>query len=162
VTTPASSAIQDRYPSDFTHCYGCGRSNEHGLQLKSRREGDDVVARFTPAPQHVSVPGFAYGGLVASLVDCHAMATAADQVERETGAPAGAEATRFVTASLKVDFLKPTPLGGELVLVGRVTETGRRKRVVSVRVLAAGEETARGEVVAVPIPAAMAGGPAGG
>jgi hypothetical protein len=42
------------------------------------------------------------------------------------------------------------------VLRGQVAETGRRKIVVGVTLWAAGRETARGEVVAVPIPEAMA------
>ena len=70
-------AIQDLYPDDFAHCYGCGRNNAEGHQLKSFVEGDEVVAHFTPSANHVAVPGFVYGGLLASLMDCHAMATAA-------------------------------------------------------------------------------------
>jgi acyl-coenzyme A thioesterase PaaI-like protein len=69
-------AIQDLYPPDFAHCFGCGPSNPSGHQLKSFKQGAEVIARFTPAPHHMSVPGFVYGGLLASLVDCHAMATA--------------------------------------------------------------------------------------
>ena len=45
-STPA--AIQDHYPNDFAHCYGCGHLNEHGLHVKSAWEGDEVVARFRP------------------------------------------------------------------------------------------------------------------
>ena len=70
------SAIQDLYPDDLAHCFGCGRHNPHGHQLKSYIEGEDVVARFTPGDHDVSIPGFVYGGLLASLADCHAMATA--------------------------------------------------------------------------------------
>ena len=28
-------AFQDYYPDDVSHCFGCGRLNEHGLQIKS-------------------------------------------------------------------------------------------------------------------------------
>ena len=44
----APKAIQDYCPDDFAHCYGCGRLNPHGLQLKTRWGGDETVARFTP------------------------------------------------------------------------------------------------------------------
>jgi hypothetical protein len=27
------AAIQDLYPDDFAHCYGCGRVNVNGLHL---------------------------------------------------------------------------------------------------------------------------------
>jgi len=94
--------------------------------------------------------------LIASLIDCHAMATAAAHVERAEGREVGERpALRYVTASLHVQYLKPTPLGGELVLRGRVTETGRRKVVVTVAVETGGAVTAKGEVVAVPIPESM-------
>jgi acyl-coenzyme A thioesterase PaaI-like protein len=152
-----TAAIQDHYPDDVAHCYGCGRLNVAGLQLKSRRDGDDIVARFTPQPHHTAVPGFVYGGLLASLVDCHAMGTAAATAEREAGREIGeAPAPRFVTGSLKVDYLKPTPLGPELEVRGRVRELGARKAIVEVTVSAGGEVTARGEVVAVRMPESMA------
>ncbi len=152
----APSIVQDHYPESFAHCYGCGRQNDLGLHLRSAWEGDEVVARFAPRPEHVSLPGFVYGGLLASLIDCHAMATAAAHVERVAGREVGdAEAPRYVTAALHVDFLRPTPLGDDLVLRARVVETGRRKVVVRMTVTAGGEETARGEVVAVPMPESM-------
>jgi len=60
--------IQDLYPDDFAHCFGCGRHNPHGHQLKSFEQGEEVVAHFTPSAHHIAVPGFVYGGLLASLV----------------------------------------------------------------------------------------------
>jgi acyl-CoA thioesterase FadM len=59
---------------------------------------------------------------------------------------------RFVTGSLHVDFLKPTPLGGELEIRGRVKEVKGRKVIVEATVYAEGVATARGEVVAVQMP----------
>jgi acyl-CoA thioesterase FadM len=63
-----------------------------------------------------------------------------------------------VTASLQVTYLSPTPLGPELEIRGRVRAMTDRKATVEVRVLAAGEVTARGEVVAVRAPASMKAG----
>ena len=160
---PNSGTIQRFYPPEFRHCYGCGQESEHGLRLESGWEGDDVVARFQPRAEHISVPGYVYGGLLASLIDCHAMATAAAQTERNAGLVVGAQpAARYVTAALHVDFLRPTPLGVELVLRARVTETGRRKIVVAVSLTAADIETVRGQVVAVPMPVTMETKAAGG
>ena len=151
-----SKAVQDFYPDDHAHCYGCGRLNPHGLQLKTRWEGDETVARFTPRPEHVAIPGFVYGGLIASLVDCHAMGTAAAALERAEGREIGdGPAPRFVTASLKVEYLKPTPLGPELVIRARAVEVGARKVRVQVTVTASGIVTATGEVVAVRMPESM-------
>lgn len=149
-------AVQDYYPDDFAHCYGCGRLNPHGLQIRSGWDGDEMVAFFTPRPEHMAVPGFVYGGLLASLIDCHAMATAAGAAERAAGQQLGAgPAPRFVTAALHVDYLKPTPLGPELEIRARVKTLGERKVVVEASIVAGGETTVRGEVVAVRLPAAM-------
>ena len=153
---PSSPAIQDVYPDDFAHCFGCGRLNPRGHQLRSFAEGSDVVARFTPTAHHVSVPGFTYGGLLASLADCHAMATASAAAEVAAGRrPGEGPVTRFVTAALRVEYLKPTPLGIELEIRGHVTERTEKKAVVSVTITAGGTPTVRAEVVAVRMPKTM-------
>ncbi len=152
----AGPALQDRYPDDFSHCYGCGRLNRHGHQLKSRWDGDETVARFTPRPYDVSVPGFVYGGLIAALLDCHAMATAAAARERADGGAGTGPLRRYVTAALNVNYLKPTPLGGPLEIRGRAREITGRKVVVELWLVADGAVTARGEAVAVEKPETMA------
>jgi len=149
-------AIQDLYPEDFAHCFGCGKHNAAGHRLKSFADGDAVTARFAPAPHHMAVPGFVYGGLVASLIDCHAMATAAAASVIAEGRQVGDGPTpRFVTASLNVDYLKPTPLGPELTLHARVAERSERKAVVDVELSSNGIVTARGRVIAVRMPSSM-------
>ena len=152
-----TNAVQDFYPDDFAHCYGCGRLNAHGLHVLTRWEGDEAVSRFTPRPEHMALPGYVYGGLISSLIDCHSMGTAAAATERAAGRDIGEQPSpRFVTASLHVDFLKPTPLGPELEIRARATEVGERKVVVQATVSANGVVTARGETVAVRMPAGMA------
>ena len=153
-------AVQDHYPDDFSHCFGCGRLNAQGHQLKTYVDGDETVARFTPGPQHTALPGFVYGGLIASLIDCHAMATAAAAAERAAGRAVGeAPSPRFVTASLHVDYLRPTPLGPELEIRARIKERSDRKTIVDVTLSADGLVTARGEVVAVRRPDTMVQSP---
>jgi acyl-coenzyme A thioesterase PaaI-like protein len=150
------SMLQDLYPDDFAHCYGCGRLNTNGLHVKSEWIDGEAIARFHPAPYHMALPGFVYGGLIASLADCHAMATAAGASMVAAGATPGHDPTpRFVTASLRVDFLRPTPLGPELVLRASPAEVGERKVVVAVTVAVEGVECARAQVVAVRAPAGM-------
>jgi len=149
-------AIQDYYPDDLSHCYGCGRLNRHGHQLKTRWDGDETVSVFEPRPEHTAIPGYVYGGLIASLVDCHGTGTAAAAAYREAGREPGTEpAFRFVTASINVRYLRPTPMGVPLEVRGRVEEIKGRKVVVSARVSAAGEVCATGEVVAVQMPEHM-------
>jgi acyl-CoA thioesterase FadM len=64
-------------------------------------------------------------------------------------------AFRFLTASLRVDYLKPTPLGMTLEVRGRVKEVKGRKVVIEEWIVANGEVTVRGEVVAVQVPERM-------
>ena len=149
-------AIQDFYPDDLSHCYGCGRLNPHGHQLKTRWDGDETVSVFEPLPEHTAIPGYVYGGLIASLVDCHGTGTAAAAAYREAGREPGTEpAFRFVTASLNVRYVRPTPMGVPLEVRGRVKEFKGRKVVVSATVSANGEVCAIGEVVAVQMPEHM-------
>jgi len=159
--TEHSSAFQDHYPGDVAHCYGCGRSNEHGHQLKSRWDGEETVARYTPRPYHTAIPGYVYGGLIASLIDCHGTGSASAAAARLVGWDPAADPTppeelpRFVTASLHIDYLRPTPLGLELEVRGKILEATERKVVVEATLSAEGEITARGKVVAVRMPEHM-------
>ena len=147
-------AFQDFYPDDFSHCYGCGRLNADGLQLKSYWEGDETVCRYTPRPYHTGgFPGFGYGGLSASLIDCHSTATASAAKYREEGREMGTEPPlRFVTAALKVDFLAPMPNDVVLEVRGKVKEIKGRKVTVTATITGKGKVCARGEVIAVQIP----------
>ena len=56
---------------------------------------------------------------------------------------------RFVTASLHVDYLHPTPITGLLHLRSQFKEVGERKVVVLTELSVDGQVCARGEVVAV-------------
>ena len=146
-------AFQDYYPEQLSYCYGCGRLNEHGLQIKSYWEEDETVCIFQPRPYHTAIPGYVYGGLLASLVDCHGTGSAAAAAYRVEGRAMDSEPPlRFLTASLHVDYLKPTPLGPPLELRGRIKEVKGRKVVVEIRLLANGLVTVQGEVVAVQVP----------
>jgi acyl-coenzyme A thioesterase PaaI-like protein len=159
MTTRSEPAFQDYYPDDLAHCYGCGRLNGHGHQIKTHwnAAGDETVTRFTPRPEHTAIPGYVYGGLLASLIDCHGTGTAAAAAHRFRNREMGSEPPlRFVTASLQVDYLKPTPLGVELEIRGRVDEIKEKKVVVSAVVYANGEATAKGRIVAVLMPESMA------
>ena len=106
------------YSADLSKCYGCGLYNEHGMQLKSYWDGHKAVARFTPQEHHIALPGFVYGGLLACLIDCHGVATAAAVATFKNNPDQNKDITlaRYVTAALHVYFMQPTPLGKELVL----------------------------------------------
>lgn len=152
-------AFQDQYPEADSHCYGCGRSNLSGHQLKSYWVDDspnETIARFTPASYWTGgVPNHVYGGLIASLLDCHGTASAsafkarADQSDSDSPNPG--TLPRCVTASLKVDYLKPTPIGVELELRGELVNIERRKIFVRLSLRANDTVCATAEMLAVQI-----------
>ena len=150
-------SFQDYYPDALAHCYGCGRLNEHGHHIQSYWDGEESVCHFLPKPHHMAVPGYVYGGLLASLIDCHVTGTAAGAAYRaaKTQDPNAEPNTRFLTASLRVDYHKPTPLGIKLEVRGKVKSLKGRKVVIEEWILANGVITVRGEVVAVQVPASL-------
>lgn len=147
------SPIQDYYPDEIAVCYGCGRHNPDGLQIQTYWDGTEGICRFTPRPYHAAFPGYVYGGLIASLIDCHSMGTAIAAAHQAAGRePALDSGITFVTANLNVSYLRPTPMGVELLLRSKVRELGEKKAIVTTSVYADGMECVRGEVVAVRIP----------
>ena len=142
-------STQDTYPQDACHCYGCGTLNEHGYQIKTRLEGETTVTDFQPESQHIAFTGITYGGLIASVIDCHSSGSAAIFAMRNAGTVIGSEPSpRYVTAHLEVDYLAPTPLA-LLLVVGRLVEMTDRKAVIESDLIVGGKVTARGSAVLV-------------
>ncbi len=149
----SEKAFQDYYADHSSHCYGCGRLNDQGLKIKSFWDGENTICRFTPKSFHTAIPGYVYGGLIASVIDCHGTGSASAAAYRHQGRQMGTKPKlRFVTASLKVDYLKPTPIDTEMILRGTIVEIKERKVVVKVTLSAGDNVCARGEVVAVQVP----------
>lgn len=146
----SDTPIQHFYNPETAVCYGCGRNNAHGLHIQTFWDGEEGVARFTPEPYHTAFPGVVYGGLLASLIDCHSIGTAiAAMYQAEDRAPGTAPEITCVTANLNISYLKPTPIDSELVLRTRVKEITPKKAIVTC-VLSAGDEVCvQAETVAV-------------
>jgi acyl-coenzyme A thioesterase PaaI-like protein len=152
-------AFQESIPAH--HCWGCGTLNSTGLQIKSYWEGEEAVCRLTPRPEFMAGPkNVLFGGLIAAVFDCHCMCTAMAHVYRAGGREIGeAPQVWTVTASLKVDYLSPTPIEQELELRARVKESRGRKHVVTCTLTSGGAVRARAEAVAVEVPPEWATGP---
>lgn len=142
-------AFQDQIPDN--HCYGCGPHNTHGLRIKSYWDGDEAVSTFTPQPFHMAGPvNILNGGIIGTVIDCHCICTAfADAYRREDRAFGSAPQLWYATASMKVDYLKPTPIAGPLTLRAKVVEAGPKKTRISCSLYAGDQECARGEVLAI-------------
>lgn len=144
-------AVQDTYPEDFAHCYGCGRHNKDGHHLKTYLSDDSTITEFDPPGVYTGAGSFAYGGIIASIIDCHSAGSAALFWMRGESRQVGdGPAPRFVTARLELDFVAPTPLA-HLVLVGRLEEMGERKVIVSTDLRCGDQVTAKARAVLVKI-----------
>jgi acyl-coenzyme A thioesterase PaaI-like protein len=145
--------IQDYYADEFAQCYGCGRLNKEGHQIKTHWDGDETVSFYTPKKHHTAMEGFVYGGLLASLIDCHGTGSAALAYAKEQAIELTEfNAPRFVTGNLQVSYKKPTPIDGALELRGIIKEIKGRKVVTEIRLIAGGEVCVTGEVLAILIP----------
>lgn len=145
-------AIQDLYPVEFAHCFGCGTQNSEGHGLKTYLKGDLTVSTFTPDSKYTALPGSVYGGLIASILDCHGTASAAafaskannpDELEK------GNLSVRCVTGNLNISFKKPTPMGEPLTIVGKLKSIDGRKVTVSMDLFALDQLCATGEILAI-------------
>ncbi|MBN2502506.1 MAG: PaaI family thioesterase [Anaerolineales bacterium] len=143
--------FQDLYLAERADCWGCGRNNAEGLQIKSYWEDDEAVLEHLPRPYFTGHKGILNGGIIATLMDCHCMGLAMAHAHREAGRQIGSKPLiTYVTASLKVDYLKPTPLTDEpVVLRARVSRIEGRKTFMTCSLYAQGVETARGEVLGI-------------
>ena len=148
-----TQAIQDRIPHN--HCFGCGPLNARGLAIKSHPDGDETVCTFQPAAHHMAGPTHVLnGGIIATVIDCHAVCTAIADAYRAAGREIGtAPLIWCVTAALKIDYLAPTPIDAPVELRARVREAKGRKRIVECVLTSGGTVRARAEVVAVEVPA---------
>lgn len=157
------SSIQAFYPKGTRVCYGCGTDHPDGLQIKTFWEGGKGICHFTPSENQVGYPGVVYGGLIACLIDCHSIGTAtAAAYAAERRKPGSEPVIAHVTGSLKVDYLRPTPMGDELLLEARVRFVEKGRSLVGCDLSVGGNVCARGEVLCVRVNperlAARAGG----
>lgn len=145
-----TKAIQDLYPENLAHCFGCGKENKEGYQLKTFLEGEETISTFLPSEKYTALPGSVYGGLIASLLDCHGTASAAafacvkDEIPLEGIIP-----VRCVTGNLNVNFKALTPMGVELIIKGRLKSIEGRKIIVEMTLSANDSICATGEILAI-------------
>ncbi len=146
-------AFQDQYLDARADCWGCGRNNHHGLHIKSYWQGDNAVAHYRPMAQQTGHKGILNGGVIATLMDCHCIGLAMAHAHRLENREIGSlPLISYVTATLKVEYLKPTPLNDQAIeLRAEVERVEGRKTFVSCSLFAQGVETARGEVLGIRI-----------
>lgn len=112
-------SIQETYYPDMM-CFGCGHANHKGLKLRSYEQGELVVATFRPWPEHDNGGGFLNGGIISTILDCHGGAAVLLESQRRG---LGTGGLSYVTATMDVAFLRPTPLVEELELTAELLDT---------------------------------------
>jgi uncharacterized protein (TIGR00369 family) len=125
-------------------CFVCGVQNPVGLKLAFYETGPaEVIACFTPPDHYQGYPAVMHGGIVASALD-------------EAGGRAamiGPEGRFMFTAKMEVRYVRPTPLGQPLTVVGQLVK--RRGRLAVTRAelrLADGTVSAEAELTLVDMP----------
>ena len=136
------------------HCYGCGPHNAKGFRIKSYWEGEESVCTWHPEHHHAAGPrDVLNGGVIATLMDCHCLCTVVAAAYRAEGRPIDSDPPIwYVTGSLQVSYLKPSAIDEPVTLRGRILEMKPKRTVMECSLYSRGEETARGEIVAVRVP----------
>ena len=134
-------------------CFGCGPANEDGIGLESYLEadGETLVATVDPNAKFSSgVENVAYGGYLASLVDCHSVWTAMTAAHLTEERSFGSDPPiHYVTGELDVTYRAPTPLTRPIHLTARPEGEVGRSVTVRTEVESGDDTTVTAEVTAV-------------
>ena len=142
------ATIQDEWPEVASFCWGCGKNNDHGLQLKSYWDDDEIVATFIPKEHHLAFPGILNGGIIATIIDCHGTGTANAYGYKIAGSESG-EHFMYVTGSIFVKYLRPTPLNKPVTLRAKVEKVEGNRISVSCSLYSEETLCATGEILTV-------------
>ena len=108
---PAPEGVELGFPEDGG-CFGCSPSNPAGMQLRFRRDGSRVVARYRIPERFHGAPGIAHGGIVATILDeisCAAAVFVADRF--------------VVTGEIVVRYEKPVRVERDLEIDAEIVRT---------------------------------------
>ena len=136
-------SLQRRYSPD-SRCFGCGPANEYGLRIESHEvagTAGELRADWQPLPHHAAFDNILNGGVIGTLLDCHANWAAAMHLMHARGlaGPPGC-----VTADYTIRLRRPTPVDRPVQLRAWPVDT-------------TGEVARWDEVVRVLTPAALQG-----
>jgi acyl-coenzyme A thioesterase PaaI-like protein len=136
------------------YCWGCGADNPAGLHLKSYWDGEVAVAQWSPSLEYAAGPRHVLnGGIIATLLDCHGVCTAiASAYRRDQRAVGTAPEIWYATASLSVDYQRPTPIESIVHLSARLVAQEDRFTSLDCELHADGKERARASIRAVRVP----------
>jgi len=137
--------FQDYMPNNI--CFGCGNNAKGGLHIKSYWLDEVAECIWTPTNIHQGWKGIMNGGIIATVIDCHAMGTSMAYAYKHEKRPLGSSPEyKYATGSMKIKYLKPTP-NDTIKLNARILSYSEKKVHISCEVISKGTVTAVGEVV---------------
>ena len=137
--------FQDYMPNNI--CFGCGNNTKDGLHIKSYWQGEMAECIWTPKTIHQGWRGIMNGGIIATVIDCHAMGTSmAYAYKHEKRSLGSSPEYKYATGTMKIKYLKPTP-NDTIKLKARILSYSEKKVYISCEVISKGNVTAIGEVV---------------
>lgn len=118
------------------NCFACGRDNPNGLHMTFDTDGQRLYSRLTVSRELCGWENVVHGGIVTAVLD-EIMSWSAIHLIRRL----------ILTKSIRVDFLKPVPVGSEICLEGWIERKNTDREAVMASVLynAGGNICARGK-----------------
>lgn len=142
-------SLQEQY-APHNACYGCGPENDKGLKIRSfvRSDSSGLIAHWKPEPFHEAFPGVLNGGVIGTLLDCHANWTAAWYLMNQLTL---SQPPCTVTAEYTIKLLLPTPTDSTIELLSHVVSAKEDRAIIAATLSVHGKVCARceGKFVAV-------------
>ena len=131
-------------------CFGCGKDNPDGLQIKSFWEDDVCYCLWNSAPKYQGWTNLMNGGVLATLIDCHTMGTAMSHAYHLENRHYDTKPVyQYATGTMQVKYIKPTPNNQEICLKATIKEVKGRKTIVYCEAWVGSVKTAEAEVIAI-------------
>ncbi len=145
--------FQDFWPEELTYCFGCGRNNKEGLQIKSYWEGEEAICNWIPKDYLMAGKGILCGGIIATLIDCHCLNTAIAAAYKAENRDLGTKPfLPYVTGELQIKLIKPISLDSPITLQAKIDLLTKNKIIVSCLVFSEGIICAQGIIIAISVP----------
>jgi uncharacterized protein (TIGR00369 family) len=100
-------------------CFGCSPDNPHGLHLRFTPTDEGCITRSTIPSALCGFDGLVHGGIIATLLDEAAGWTIFLRLGK-----------LGVTREMTTRYLKPVPIGQEVVVEGRIVSCDERNALV--------------------------------
>ncbi len=149
----SQQTFQDLWPEMVSQCFGCGRNNEQGLQIKSYWDGDEAICTWIPQKKYSAGMGILCGGILSTIIDCHCVNTAIAALYKAENRELGSKPfIPYVGGTINMKHIKPTFIKNPVILRAKVKEMKDRKTILTCTAYSGKIECAQAEVIAIKVP----------